>query len=669
MEGSSVCRPIDVRHITAIRRVRLHPNGTIGAVIATHAAGRRLYRHERIWLRVDGESGRISADRPLAGVTDFGWSSSGDRYYMVARRKRSLELSLGRWGGVGQEHREAALPLRGEPDRISWSRDGQRMVFAVKVRPESDPDDPGHVWLRGIHPFKREPNGFHDGTFRQIFVGECSDGKSWTFRQVTRDPIDHSMPAMAPDGRTVVYVRSAPGVDGFEGKDLIIRHDLTTGEETIVVQIGGPSWFPTWDSSGNRLAWLGHDGRMGPTDATDIRLFVLNLETGVRTELSTGFGRGIEDVIVDDVTHAPGGPSPIVWIDDDRAVLALATDGGTTSIWRLDASQAPDAPSRIVSAVSGPRRVFAFDASGGRILLAYAAPDDPGRVSIVSSDRELVVFDPNQRWLSKKEITKPMPFDFQGARGEQIEGWIMPPIGRPLDNAPCIIQINRGRFGCSFYFEAQCLAAAGFTVAYINPHGSYGYGEVFKASTHYDPATLEVEDVIHALDRLGSMNIDMRRVGISGWSFGGFLVNWLVTHFPDRFAAAVTQASYCNRHSLWGTSSIGPSRWDRPGPPWKHAEFLLSRSPLTHVEHVRIPMLLIHGDRDTICPLEQAEQWYTALAMRGLNPTFLVLKGEGHDLARNARPESRILRMSSIVEWFREHLQENHGVGVSAGSQ
>ena len=80
-------------------------------------------------------------------------------------------------------------------------------------------------------------------------------------------------------------------------------------------------------------------------------------------------------------------------------------------------------------------------------------------------------------------------------------------------------------------------------------------------------------------------------------------------------------------------------------------------------------MLLIHGDRDTICPLEQAEQWYTALAMRGINPTFLILNGEGHDLARGARPESRILRMSSIVTWFQEQLQGNRAAAVSPAAK
>jgi dipeptidyl aminopeptidase/acylaminoacyl peptidase len=66
--------------------------------------------------------------------------------------------------------------------------------------------------------------------------------------------------------------------------------------------------------------------------------------------------------------------------------------------------------------------------------------------------------------------------------------------------------------------------------------------------------------------------------------------------------------------------------------------------------------LLIHGDRDTICPLEQAEQWFTALTVLGKEPVWLILEGEGHDLAREARPASRIARLTAIAEWFERHL-------------
>jgi dipeptidyl aminopeptidase/acylaminoacyl peptidase len=302
--------------------------------------------------------------------------------------------------------------------------------------------------------------------------------------------------------------------------------------------------------------------------------------------------------------------------------------------------------------------VFGFCHAAGRILAAVADPADPCRIVDLRSvdGEERVVFAPNRAWLADRQLSEPRKFALSGAGGVGLDGWLMPPIGRPVEGSPCILLINRGRFGWSFNFEAQLLAGRGFAVAYVNPSGSYGYGEGFRGVTHYDAATAEVDDILRAVDALVQMGIDGARVGASGSSFGGFMVNWLVSHHPERFAAAVAQASYCNRHSLWGTSSIGPSRWDRPGPPWEHAAFLLSRSPLSFAASVRVPVLIVHGDRDTICPIEQAEQWYSALTILGRRPAWLILEGEGHDLARGARPISRIRRMTAVAEWFERHL-------------
>ena len=643
--------PEDIYRVIAVRAVRLHPREQCAVVITTAAVDAKRYRSSRVWLR-ETPSGLSADSPPEPDVVDFGWSPVGERCYELTHLDGLLQLTIRPWirGQMG-EAPEGVYELKDAPDRVSWSVDARRIVFSTSLGGTADIE--GHQFIRGIHPFKREPKGFHNGAFRQVILGEMTTSGTWTFRELTSDPVNHTLPVLSPDGDTVAYVRPVAGVEGYYGKDCIIGLDLNTGTQRTLVQIGGPCSYPIWARRTRQFAWLGHDSRMGSTEATDVRLYVQGAEIGAYKEIGIGFGRSIEDVIIDDTSHVAGGPRPIAWGDNDRTLLAMATDGGVTSLWEFDVSN----PRRINAVAPGHRRVVAFEAADdGRILLAYASPEDPARVALISSGAESLVYAPNQEWLKNRRITTPVAFDFTGANGDRIEGWLVSPSERPFQGAPCILQLNRGRFGWSFYLETQILAGAGFAVAYVNPHGSYGYGETFRASTHYDPANLEVADVLAALDHLAGIGIDTDRVGVNGTSFGGFLVNWLITQHPERFAAAIAQASYCNRHSLWGTSSIGPSRWDRPGPPWQHAEFWLSRSPLTYVERVRIPVLLIHGDRDTICPLEQAEQWYTALAIRGLDPTWLILKGEAHDLARTARPESRVLRMATILRWFQDRL-------------
>src|SRR5205809_1746324 len=168
---------------------------------------------------------------------------------------------------------------------------------------------------------------------------------------------------------------------------------------------------------------------MGSTEATDVRLYVQGAEIGAYKEIGIGFGRSIEDVIIDDTSHVAGGPRPIAWGDNDRTLLAMATDGGVTSLWEFDVSN----PRRINAVAPGHRRVVAFEAADdGRILLAYASPEDPARVALISSGAESLVYAPNQEWLKNRRITTPVAFDFTGANGDRIEGWLVSPSERPF---------------------------------------------------------------------------------------------------------------------------------------------------------------------------------------------------------------------------------------------
>jgi acylaminoacyl-peptidase len=645
--------PEDILNVETVRSVRLHPKAELGAVITQKPLDLKRYHTNLNWLHRVGEP-QPSVERSLlSGVFELGWSPAGDRFHLVQVLNDAIQLLIGEWRTPDSlTQPSAVVPLAAEPDRITWSADGRRLCFAARVGASYNSDD-GHIRFQGVVPFKRESIGYVDGAYWQVFLVELGSQESQQVCQLTNDPVDHRMAALSPDATIVAYVRPATGREGFLGKECLVLLDVASRAERTF-QIGGQCWYPTWDARGERLAWLGHDSRMGATEATDTRLWVLEPRTRRLTCLSEPFKRSIEDVVLDDCTA--DGHKPIVWDEEHGAILAVASDGGRTSIWRFEA-EGPFAGTRPpLNMVNGQRRVVAFDYARGQFLVAVSSPEDPCRALLFGEERELEVFAPNSSWLGQCEVSAPNRFEFAGAQDALIEGWIIPPNGRSIVDAPCVILMDRGHFGWTFYLEGQVLAAAGFAVAFVNPHGSYGYGEAFKASTHYDPATLEVEDILHAVHTLSQMGVDASRVGISGASFGGFLVNWLVTHHPDRFSVAVSQASYCNRHSLWGTSSIGPSRWDRPGAPWQHAEFLLSRSPLSYVDRVRVPLLLIHGDSDTICPLEQAEQWYTALTMSGKHASLLILTNEGHDLARSARPESRILRVRSIVDWFRTHL-------------
>lgn len=679
--------PSDTFKMVTVRRLRLHPSEDIAAILYRSSAGDRTHKNSLHWVTGLEDGSPSPAWDPLSDLNDFQWSPSGDRFLTVRTKDDTVLLGLGTWSGGAQLDRvDTELVLPDTAESLSWSSDGSVVAFCARLMEPNRHaaeligtacDDV--VLFHDLIPFKHERQDYWAGKWYQLFVAQRGTGQGWQLRQLTHAPIDHLMPSVSPDGRTIAFVSPAHGDDRHWGNQALMGLDIGTGEAHVISEMGGPYWHPTWAPSGGCLAWLGHDSRHGKGEATDTHLWVRVGREAPR-DVSSALPRTLGDVIIDD-SNVPG-TWPLAWSADERELYGVVTDGGRTALYRFPI--AGSAPPSVVS--GGDRRIFAFAYANGTFLLGVSSPTDPCQVVLLRNARtermpepnlaaapdrgerpidtefarldrtEEVIASPNAYWLRQRTLTAPHGFTYHGARGDAIEGWLIPPVGRDLEGAPLVLQLNRGRWGWSFYLESQILASHGFAVAFVNPHGSYGYGEVFRSATHYDPAGLEMEDFLLAVDHLIGLGIDPERVGINGTSFGGFSVNWLAAHHSERFRAGVAQASYCNRHNLWGSSSIGPSRWDRPGPPWENADFLLEKSPLSRVAQVSLPLMIIHGERDTICPLEQAEQWYTALTICGQSPTFLILRDEGHDLARTARPSSREVRMTAILRWFQQHL-------------
>ncbi len=203
------------------------------------------------------------------------------------------------------------------------------------------------------------------------------------------------------------------------------------------------------------------------------------------------------------------------------------------------------------------------------------------------------------------------------------------------------------------------LAAAGFGIFFTNPRGSASYGETFAAAVRQHFGEKDYEDIMHAADVAAAWEwVDPQRMGIMGGSYGGFMTNWVITH-TNRFAAACTQRSICNLLSFAGTSDIGPefSRDEYGGLPWTDEELLMAKSPIRYVRNVKTPTLILHQENDHRCPIEQAEQLYTALVELGVPAKFVRFPDECHELPRSGQPQRRVNRMGHITEWFTRYLR------------
>jgi dipeptidyl aminopeptidase/acylaminoacyl peptidase len=157
-----------------------------------------------------------------------------------------------------------------------------------------------------------------------------------------------------------------------------------------------------------------------------------------------------------------------------------------------------------------------------------------------------------------------------------------------------------------------------------------------------------------AVDQVIAMGfVDDKNMGVGGGSYGGFMTSWVVGH-TDRFRAAVAMRSVNNWVSFHGTSDIGFTFTENEikGNPWDQMETLIKHSPFTYVKNVVTPLLILHGEQDHRCPIEQGEQMFAALKKLKREVEFVRFPGESHDMSRSGKPHHRVERLERILSWF-----------------
>jgi dipeptidyl aminopeptidase/acylaminoacyl peptidase len=198
-------------------------------------------------------------------------------------------------------------------------------------------------------------------------------------------------------------------------------------------------------------------------------------------------------------------------------------------------------------------------------------------------------------------------------------------------------------------------------VVACNPRGSSGRGDRFmQAVTGEGWGVVDVADVTAALESALDRHarLDRARIGIMGGSYGGFLTAWMTAR-DDRFRSAVVERALLNWSSFAGTSDIaGVFPSDYTGAAYPEAWDVWWRaSPMATAHRVRTPTLVLHAEADWRCPIEQAEQYFTALLRNGTPAEFLRFPGEGHEMSRSGKPKHRLERFEAILDWHGRYLQ------------
>jgi len=315
----------------------------------------------------------------------------------------------------------------------------------------------------------------------------------------------------------------------------------------------------------------------------------------------------------------------------------------------------------------GQRRISALTISGDGTRIAYVAATatNPGDIFVADLDggNEHQLTHLNRDFLSGFALTEPEEFRVPSlSDGAEIHAWVLKPPGfDPTRKYPLILQIHGGphtMYGHAFMHEFHAMAAAGYVVVFPNPRGSTGYGEDFARCTQAAWGEKDMPDVMAAVDWVIAQGyVDEHRLGVTGGSYGGFMTNWIIGH-TDRFRAAVTQRCLSNLHSFYGTSDIGFGfgEYQFDGNAWEQHERYMRLSPITYVQNMKTPLLIIQQEEDYRTPMEQAEQLFISLKKLGREVEFVRFPGEGHNLSRTGQPKHRVERLDFMLNWFDKHL-------------
>jgi dipeptidyl aminopeptidase/acylaminoacyl peptidase len=298
--------------------------------------------------------------------------------------------------------------------------------------------------------------------------------------------------------------------------------------------------------------------------------------------------------------------------------------------------------------------------------MTISAPDMPGDVWVCDADGGNMrrITDLNQDFFQKVKISLPEHLTFKGEDGGEYEGWVLKPVGwREGERYPLILDVHggpHGAYGNSFpILYWHMLTGRGYGVLAINPRGSGGYGEDFAGYIKGAWGIRDFPDFMGAVDAIIKQDwVDPEKLGVTGYSYGGYMTNWIAGH-TDRFKAAVSGGCVSDLISFFGTSDIGAPFFENEigGRPDEMRQKYIELSPVTYVDKITTPMLLMHGEADDRCPIGQSEEMFVGLRRLGKPVEFVRYPGSSHLMFRTGPPSHRVDNFRRLVDGFALYIR------------
>ena len=614
--------------------VSISPDGRWVAWIESNGDGSGTSASVLEWQRAGAKPKRVAAPEATdqASVSDISWSPDSRRLAFLSSGTSSQDqIFVMPVGGPAHE----ITNLDGHVTDLRWSTNGETIAFLYAEHGggggplEAVPAQTGAIGS-DIHNQRISEVSASGGPTRQLTPANLNIYEyDWSSDQKQFAAI--AAPGPADNNWWIAKLYT---VNSASGEMKLIY------EPPVQRQLAVPRWSP----DGKKIAFIG--GLMSDQGFDGGDIFMLSLKDGQARNATPG------------IKASPGG---LEWRSNDRILFTAAIEGGgeiatldtnsgeTEVLWKGGQDLHADG--------NYPNLAFAKDGRTSAAIQSSweAAPEVTA--GPIGEWKALTQSNASQRpqWGKAESLT----WNSQGAK---VQGWLLYPANFDAGKKyPMVVEIHGGPSGLksaswpSAHFDMSAMAALGYFVFFPNPRGSYGEGEEFTRANVKDFGGGDLRDVLAGLDTvLKKVPVDERRIGVTGWSYGGFMTMWTVTQ-TDRFRAAVAGAGIANWLSYYGENSI--DEWMKPffgASVYDDPQVYAKSSPITYIKQVKTSTLVVVGERDGECPAPQSFEFWHALKTVGVPTELVVYAGEGHSFRD---PKNRVDVMRRTLGWFDKYLK------------
>ncbi len=620
---------------------QLSPDGKSVVYTVTHAvmASDKSEYLTQIWLgSVDGKD-NVQLTFSEKSSTNPKWSPDGKAIAFLSNRKDNKNnLYLLRLTG-GEA--EPLTEVKSSITDFDWSPDGRYIVFTM-LDPKTDEEEKNE---KGKNDYRWVDENAKMPRLYLLPVQKSESGKR-DLRMLTTENYSVSDFDWSPDSKRIVFAHTkSPSPNDWVTSD-ISTVEIETGKVTTLFNTAAAETSPRFSPDGRSIAFLASD--IPPRWAQSRTIQIAPASGGQSKSLAPSYD---------------GQPVIIGWSSDSKRIYFNEAKGTLSQLYSVDVTANKIEELKLTPAVYTS---VSLGASGRVLAFARQTSDTPQEIFVAPlSTLSAVQVSRANSDLKLPAIGKTELIRWKSSDGREIEGLLTYPVGyTPGKRVPLILNVHGGPAGVfqqtftggRSIYPIATFSARGYAVLRPNPRGSSGYGVEFRRANFKDWGGMDYQDLMAGVDKVIEMGVaDGNRLGVMGWSYGGFMTSWIVTQ-TNRFKAASAGAPVTNLTSFTTTADIpaflpdyfGGQFWDSP-------EVYRTHSPISFVKSVTTPTMIQHGTADVRVPISQGLEFYNALKARGIPTRMLELPRQPHG---PNEPKMMLIVMQSNLEWFEKYLGE-----------